>query len=429
MNHTPRLRTVTGCTLLLVSLGAGAAACGGTESGKLSAAPYNAADQIGFSGSKNKDKPVALNKPLEITAKDDDDRITDVTAVDTSGHHLAGELAADGMRWHSTAPLTAGTRYKVKVSTENDDGKPGGHTLTFDTAPPPSKKLLKVVFGPQAGEYGVGQPITAALSAPVKSKAARAVVERSLKITSVPAVEGSWYWVDSTHLHFRPEQYWPAHASIKATSNLGGVKVDGKLYGGASKPLSLTTGDRLIALTDAGTHTMTVYKDGKEINSLPVTTGKPGFETRDGIKVVLEKQAFVQMRSATVGIAAGSGDSYDLPVHWATRVTWSGEYVHAAPWSVGSQGSANVSHGCVGMSTDDAEWFFDQVRPGDIVKVVNSGGDTMESFGNGFGDWNLNWSKWLKGSALQAGSGTGADKSATGASDNVVQASRLRPAV
>jgi hypothetical protein len=81
------------------------------------------------------------------------------------------------------------------------------------------------------------------------------------------------------------------------------------------------------------------------------------------------------------------------------------------------------------MSTDDAEWFFDQVRPGDIVKVVNSGGDTMESFGNGFGDWNLNWSKWLKGSALQAGSGTGADKSATGASDNVVQASRLRPAV
>ncbi|GAA3751497.1 L,D-transpeptidase [Streptomyces tremellae] len=429
MNDTPRYRTVAGCALLLASLGAGAAACGGTDSGKLSTHPYDAADQVSFGTAGHDKKPVALNKPLEITAKDGDGRITDVTAVDTAGHHLAGELAADGLRWHSTAPLTAGTRYTVRVATENDDGKPGGRTLTFDTAPPPSSKQLKVTFGPESGEYGVGEPITAKLSAPVKSQAARAVVERSLKVTSVPATEGSWYWVDSTHLHYRPQQYWPSHASIRATSNLGGVKVEGKLYGAASKPLSITTGERLIAVTDAAEHRMKVYRDGKEINDLPVTTGKPGFETRDGIKVVLEKQSFVQMKSSTVGIAAGSSDSYDLPVHWATRVTWSGEYVHAAPWSVGSQGAANVSHGCVGMSTDDAEWFFDTVRPGDIVQVVNSGGDEMEPFGNGFGDWNLDWKKWQKGSAIQGGGSATGDKSAVNSSQNVVQASRLRPAV
>ncbi|CAM5731248.1 hypothetical protein SHIRM173S_04610 [Streptomyces hirsutus] len=80
-----------------------------------------------------------------------------------------------------------------------------------------------------------------------------------------------------------------------------------------------------------------------------------------------------------------------MPVHFATRVTWSGEYVHAAPWSVGSQGYDNVSHGCVGMSTGDAEWFFDTFHQGDLVEVVNSGGATMEPFGNGFGDWNLTW--------------------------------------
>ncbi|MCA1221957.1 L,D-transpeptidase [Streptomyces sp. 8L] len=430
MNDTPRYRTVAGCALLLASLGAGAAACGGTDSGKLSSHPYNAADQVSFSAATDHKKPVPLNKPLEITSRDGDGRITDVTAVDTAGHHLAGELAADGMRWHSTAPLTAGTRYTVRVSTENSDGKPGTRRLSFDTAAPPSTKQLKVAFGPHAGEYGVGEPITAQLSSPVKSPAARAVVERSLKVTSVPATEGSWYWVDSTHLHYRPESYWPAHASVKATSNLAGVKVDGKLYGGASKPLSITTGDRLIAVTDAAAHRMKVYRNGKEINDLPVTTGKPGFETRDGIKVVLEKQAFVQMRSSTVGIAAGSSDSYDLPVHWATRVTWSGEYVHAAPWSVGSQGSANTSHGCTGMSTDDAEWFFNAVRPGDVVKVVNSDGDEMEPFGNGYGDWNLDWRKWLKGSAIQGGgSSTGTDKSTSDSAQNTVQASRLRPAV
>ena len=116
--------------------------------------------------------------------------------------------------------------------------------------------------------------------------------------------------------------------------------------------------------------------------------------------MVLAKEPFVRMRSSTVGIAEGSAESYDLDVRFATRVTWSGEYVHAAPWSVGSQGYANVSHGCVGMSTDNAEWFFDTVRQGDVVEVVNSAGDTMEPFGNGYGDWNLDWPEWQAGSAL-----------------------------
>jgi hypothetical protein len=78
----------------------------------------------------------------------------------------------------------------------------------------------------------------------------------------------------------------------------------------------------------------------------------------------------------------------------------SGVYVHAAPWSVDSQGSANVSHGCTGMSTSNAEWFYETVRPGDVVTVVNSEGDPMAAFGNGYGDWNLSWEDWRKGSAL-----------------------------
>ncbi|MFJ4919319.1 Ig-like domain-containing protein [Streptomyces sp. NPDC088725] len=416
MNHTPRIRTVLSCSLLVVSLGAGATACGGhTDSSSLSVKPYDAAGQIAVHGPQGKGK-ADPDKPLEVTAKDSEDRITDVTARDTAGHYLAGELNADGTRWRSTAPLAAGTRYTVKVSTEDEDGAPGSRVLTLDTSA--AKKLLKVTFGPQAGKYGVGQPITAELSAPVKSKEARAVVERSLRVTSMPAVTGAWHWVDDKNLHFRPKEYWPANATITATGSLQGVKVTGKLYGAAVKPLKLTTGDRVEAITDSETHQMTVLRNGKEINTVPVTTGKPGFSTRNGIKVILGKEQFVRMRGTTVGIAEGSGDSYDLPVHWATRVTWSGEYVHAAPWSVGSQGSANVSHGCIGMSTDNAEWFFETVRPGDIVKVINSGGEMMEPFGNGFGDWNLNWDKWRKGSVLQAGTRDGSTPA---------DAARLRP--
>jgi hypothetical protein len=136
------------------------------------------------------------------------------------------------------------------------------------------------------------------------------------------------------------------------------------------------------------------------VRTIPVTLGKPGFDTRNGIKVVLAQQAVVRMDSSTVGIAPGSPNAYDLIVHWATRLTWSGEFVHAAPWSQGSQGKANVSHGCTGMSDADAHWFFDHTRRGE---VVNSKGPMMAPFGNGFGDWNLSWDQWRKGSALATG--------------------------
>ncbi|GHH74400.1 hypothetical protein GCM10018793_15500 [Streptomyces sulfonofaciens] len=388
----------------------------------LTAEPYDAARQIAFNGVQD-GGTADPGKPLEITSHGGGGRITDVTAVDESGRYIAGRLSGDGSRWYSTAPLAAGSRYTVRVSTENDEGAPGRKVLTFGTGAPRHRGTLKVVFGPRAGEYGVGQPVTARLSAPVKDRASRIAVERGLKVDSRPAVEGSWYWVDSRTLHYRPREYWPAHATVTATSGLRGVKINDRLWGGATKPLKLTTGDRIEAVTNAGTHRMAVYRNGQDVKDIPVTTGKPGFETRNGVKVVLEKQAFVQMRSATVGIAAGSGDSYDLPVHWATRVTWSGEYVHAAPWSVGSQGSANVSHGCTGMSTEDAEWFFHTVHEGDIVRVVGSEGESMDPFGNGFGDWNLDWAKWRQGSALL---GDGSDDPGR---HKVVESARLRPQV
>ncbi|MEV5883170.1 Ig-like domain-containing protein [Streptomyces sp. NPDC052020] len=413
-----RGRLVAGCAALVVALGAGVAGCGG-EGNPLAATPYDAADQISFNGPTGAGKTADPDRPLEVVAEDSDGRITDVTAQDASGRYVAGELSADGTRWHSVSPLAAGTRYTVRVSTENDDGEPGREVLTFRTGTPTAKKRLDVSFGPKAGTYGVGQPVTAELSEPVRDPAQRAVVERALKVRSAPAVEGAWHWVDDDELHYRPREYWPVGATVEAHSTLEGIKVGDRIWGGRAKPLRFTTGDRVIAVTDAAAHTMTVYRNGEEIRQIPVTTGKPGFETRNGVKVVLGKERFVRMRSSTVGIAEGSADSYDLPVHFATRVTWSGEYVHAAPWSVGSQGSANVSHGCVGMSTDNAEWFFGAVREGDLVEVVNSYGQTMEPFGNGFGDWNLDWKKWRAGSALTGGTPDG---------PRPEDAARLRPA-
>ncbi|GAA3988718.1 Ig-like domain-containing protein [Streptomyces marokkonensis] len=413
-----RGRTVVGCTLLVIALGASVTACTRGDDNPLSAAPYDAAGQISFNGPTEAGKKADPDKPLEVVAEGADGRITDVTAMDAAGRHVAGELSADGARWHSTTPLAAGARYTVRISTENGDGAPGRKVLTFETGRPSSKKTLDVSFGPEAGAYGVGQPVTAELSQPVRDSAQRAIVERALKVDSTPAVEGAWHWVDDKKLHYRPKEYWPAHATVQVRSTLDGIKIGDRMWGGTAKPLTITTDDHVVAVTDAAAHTLTLYRDGEEVRQMPVTAGKPGFETRNGVKVVLAKEPFVRMRSSTVGIAEGSSESYDLPVYFATRVTWSGEYVHAAPWSVGSQGLANVSHGCVGMSTADAEWFFDAVQEGDLVEVVNSGGETMEPFGNGFGDWNLDWTEWHTGSALTGGTPDGR---------STAEQARLRP--
>jgi lipoprotein-anchoring transpeptidase ErfK/SrfK len=399
--HQALRQTALTCALLIAPLAVGLTACG-SGGNPLAASPHEAAADVSFgTAAGGKADP---NKPLKVTVKDGS-RITDVTATDAAGRYIRGRLSADGSNWQSTAPLAAGVHYTVRVSTEDTNGHPGRKVLSFDTTS--ADAGLHVSFGPDAGTYGVGQPITAVLSKPVHAKAARAAVEGHLRVTSTPAAaKGSWYWVDDKTLHYRPQTYWPTNATVNVSSTLGGVHIQDKLYGGADKPLTLHTGDRIEAITDAGTDQMTFKDNGKVIKTIPITTGKPGFDTRNGIKVVLEKQQFVQMKSESIGIAAGSSDSYDLPVYWATRVTWSGEYVHAAPWSEGSQGYANVSHGCTGMSTANAEWFFEHVRQGDLVQVINSHGPMMTPFDNGFGDWNMSWNQWQKGSALGVSGGT-----------------------
>ncbi|MGW6781611.1 MULTISPECIES: L,D-transpeptidase [unclassified Streptomyces] len=352
-------------------------------------------------GARARELPTDPGGPLEIILTEPGS-ITDVTVRDGRGRHLAGALGPHGDRWLNTESLRAGETYTVQVGAQDAAGSPVGVTMAFRTAPPADGGRLTVEFGPRPGTYGAGEIVTAALSRPVPAgdPVARARLEQALEVTSEPQVEGAWHWVDDSTLHFRPRTYWPAHTVVRVRSGLDGVELGDDTYGGPSEDLEFTIGDRIEAVTDSAAHRMTVRRNGRVIRTIPVTTGKEGFRTRSGIKVVLRKEPKVRMRGDTVGIQRGTKEFYDLAVSYATRVTWSGEYIHAAPWSVESQGEENVSHGCTGMSTENAAWFFETVREGDIVEVVNSGGAKMDPFGNGFGDWNVDWRSWLAGSAL-----------------------------
>ncbi|MFJ8474770.1 Ig-like domain-containing protein [Kitasatospora sp. NPDC094011] len=351
------------------------------------------------------------SKPVTVTAVAGS-RLTDVTVVGPDGRVVAGRLADDQRSWQTTGRLKAGTAYAVRIAA--DDGRNGRGDTTQGFTTLAAQRLLTAELGPEtssSGVYGVGQPLTVTLSEAVKDPQARQEVERVLTVSSQPAVTGAWYWVDDKNLHFRPEDYWPAGTAVALAFDGTGVRISDGLYGGDRTSIRMRIGARVESVVDAAAHQLTLKRDGEVVRTIPVTTGKPGFDTRNGVKVVLGQERSVRMNGETIGIKAGSSESYDLDVLWATRVTWSGEYVHAAPWSVGSQGVENVSHGCTGMSTDNAKWFYDNTRIGDLVTVVNSRGATMEPFGNGFGDWNVSWTDWVKHSALGQPLGTTAPPS------------------
>ncbi|MEU9041139.1 MULTISPECIES: Ig-like domain-containing protein [unclassified Kitasatospora] len=362
-------------------------------------------------------------QPVTVTAVQGS-RLTDVTVVGPDGRVVAGELAADQRSWRTTGRLKAATTYSVRIAA--DDGKGGRGDTTEDFSTLAAQRLLTAKLGPDSsgsGVYGVGQPLTVQLSEAVKDPQARREVEQALTVTSQPAVTGAWYWVDDKNLHFRPEEYWPAGTAVTLAFDDTGSRIADGLYGGDRSSLKLRIGERVESVVDAAAHELTLKRGGEVVRTIPVTTGKPGFDTRNGIKVVLGQERSVRMSGETIGIAAGSSESYNLDVQWATRVTWSGEYVHAAPWSVGSQGVENVSHGCTGMSTENAKWFYENTRVGDLVTVVNSRGAGMEAFGNGFGDWNVTWTDWVKHSAV------GQPLSTTAPAGQAPAAGMIRPEV
>ncbi len=102
------------------------------------------------------------------------------------------------------------------------------------------------------------------------------------------------------------------------------------------------------------------------------------------------------MDSSTIGIPRNGPGGYYRKVAWATRLTYSGEFVHAAPWSQWAQGKRNVSHGCINVSTASAKWFYDFAQRGDVVEVVNTP-KKPKLYDPGMSDWNIPWEQWKVG--------------------------------
>jgi lipoprotein-anchoring transpeptidase ErfK/SrfK len=336
---------------------------------------------------------VQPDKPVTVTTTAG--KLTEVTLKDDDGDKVTGSFNADKTQWTSEPQLKPGASYTVTGSAEGTDGATVPISSTFKTLK--AAKSLKSSVVPLNGEtVGVALPIQIFWNNPVKDRAA---VEKRLSVkTSVP-VDGSWHWVNSKQVNYRPKNYWPAGTKVTVNIDTQGVNAGNNTWGSSGRKIAFSIGKSVVTNVNVKTHTMTVTINGKLARTIPITAGKDGFTTRSGVKVIMEKFTVKRMDAATVGLKPGDPEYYNIPdVKWAQRVTSSGEFIHGAPWSAGSQGSANVSHGCVGMSLKDAQWYFNQTLRGDPV-IVTGTTRHMEP-GNGWTDWNTTWAAYKAGSAL-----------------------------
>jgi lipoprotein-anchoring transpeptidase ErfK/SrfK len=317
--------------------------------------------------------------------------------VRAGGDRLDGRIGKDGARWVAGDRLEPGVRYRVRAVAEGADGERIESVSAFTTQALSLDQQTYPSVAPLDGEtVGIGMPVVVSFDLPVTDKAA---FEKHMTVTSSPRQVGSWRWVTDKEAHWRPKRYWKAGTKVSVDVDVNGVRAGGGIYGQEDREIDFSIGDAHVYKVNARTHQMKVFSNGKLLRTLPITTGKPGFTTRSGVKVVMEKFAQKRMNSETVGIPRGSAEAYDINnVRWAMRLTSSGEFIHAAPWSVGSQGRANVSHGCTGMSTANAGWLYSMTRRGDVVEYV--GTDRAMEPDNGYGEWNIPWPEYTEGSAL-----------------------------
>ena len=352
-------------------------------------------------------KNVNPRTPVRVSVGDG--TLSAVTVTNPEGGVVSGRLSADKTSWKSTQELGYGKTYEVSAIAESIEGATVKKASAFTTVEPDN--LTMPYFNTTGGAamvngatYGIGMVVSVHFDEEIPDKAA---AEKALLVKTTPAVSGSWYWLDDQNVHWRPQRYYVPGTTVTVSAKVYGVNVGQGLYGQADKSIIFKIGASHIAVADDNTKQVQVFQGGRLIRTMPTSMGKGGsqtiknktitFWTQRGTMTVLDKANPVLMDSETYGLPHAAG-GYKENVYWATRITTDGVYLHSAPWSVDAQGNTNTSHGCLNLSPENAEWFYNWSIVGDIVQVKNTGGAPLEVWQNG--DWGLPWAQWVAGSAL-----------------------------
>lgn len=334
---------------------------------------------------------VPVEQPVTLTAHGG--VLGEVVMLDEDGDSVPGRPSPDGVSWSATEPLDYNKRYTVTaqvlglggISTEN---------LTFKSHSPAN--LTMPYLMPGDGEVvGVGLPIAVRFDENIPDRVA---AEKAITVTTDPPVEGAFYWLGNREVRWRPREFWQPGTTVTVNVNTFGVDLGQGLFGQKNLTSRFTIGDQVIATADDSTKLLTIRRNGEVIKTMPISMGKDSTPTNNGVYIVGDRYRRLIMDSATYGVPSNSPKGYRVEVDWATQMSYSGIYVHSAPWSVAAQGSSNTSHGCLNVSPDNAEWFYSNTKRGDVVEVQNTVGPVLSGT-EGLGDWNIGWDQWKAGNA------------------------------
>lgn len=268
--------------------------------------------------------------------------------------------------------------------------------LTSAASVAPAQAVHIKLLNSDGATYGVGMPVIAFLSKKITS--GKALSAATTATVNGRPLAGAWYFETSTYskgypleAHWRPKEYWPAHAKVHVAIAAKGLPAGPDLAFDDALTLDFATGARTIAEVNDSTHRMSVDTDGKLVGDFPVSLGSARTPTSSGIKVIMDKGRSICM----------SGPGYsECGVKYTQRLTYSGEYLHSAPWNVANiKKGIDSSNGCTNLLPDEAKRLYGILEIGDVVEYPNAPGPAMH-VSDGYGDWNVSWDVWRRGGAV-----------------------------
>jgi lipoprotein-anchoring transpeptidase ErfK/SrfK len=338
-----------------------------------------------------KDVPISA----EIGFKVSGGKVTTVALKDASGKEVAGALREDGSAWVPSKPLKVSKRYDATVTAVDGAGATKTASTSFTTMGKPARETGTGLYLFDDKTYGVAMPVVVEFNPGIKKKD-RAAVQKRMFVKSSPEQPGTWSWTSSgTQAYYRAPNYWQTGTELTVRIAVGGLPTGGGRYGDRDRSATSKIGRSFVMKVDNKTKKMTVVQDGKTIRTVPVSLGKKSTPSSSGTMVIMEKKEHTVFDTTA---ELGPTEGYRTNIDYAQRITWSGQYVHSASWSVGAQGKRNVSHGCVNVSPSNARWLFGKTLIGDPITV--RGTEDKLDAGNGWTAWDMSWKEFVKGSAL-----------------------------
>jgi lipoprotein-anchoring transpeptidase ErfK/SrfK len=393
-----RVRTLLVLLVVLLAAATGLSGCGGRQSQSQvlvdKGTPFGDLLVPKLTGSiKNEAVGVPVDQPVTLTVQGGVFGL--VTVADDAGETVKGDVTSDGLTWASTGRLGYNKRYTVTAEMYGLGGI-ATETLSFKSHSPANLTMPYVSPGDGA-VVGVGQPVAIRFDENIPDRVA---TQNAITVTTDPPVAGEFYWISNREVRWRPESFWQPGTTVRVKVKTFGVDLGQGLYGQEDIDTSFSIGDQVIASVDDATKILTIRRNGAVIKTMPTSMGKDSTPTNNGTYIIGDRFQHLIMDSSTYGVPSNSPNGYRLEVDWATQMSYSGIYVHSAPWSVGAQGNTNTSHGCLNVSPEDAEWFYNNTKRGDVVLVTGTRGTTLSGV-EGLGDWNIPWSQWKAGNTAQ----------------------------